>query len=209
MKLGVRLLSLFGLLTIAVVAGPGCGVQPDDRPRPLAVEDVPYGLLDEGPPLPQPGAPSTPSVDRVNVAVYYLVGERLHPAPRAVPDPPTPIRVINALLEGPTDEEAVNGVRTAINPTTQATVSRPAPDIVNVDLTSDVAAVPTLELRLAIGQIVFTMTGIEGVQGVKFTVGGASVAVPLPDGTVTSDPVNRDDFPAIAPLPPTPANGPA
>ena len=194
-------------LVTLVALGTGCGIQPDTRPRSLAADEVPYGLLDEGPPLPSPST-SVPPVDQVNVAVYFLLGERLQPAPRALPDPPTPGRVVNTLLEGPTDEEAVSGLRTAINPTTQASVTRPTPEIVAVDLTPDFAAVPGLEQRLAIAQIVFTATGIKGVVGVRFSVGGAPIGVPLPDGTVTAEPVDRSAFPVLAPAEPAP-NGPA
>jgi len=202
----------FARLALAVVAvtatlvTTACGIRPDDEPRALAAEAVPYGLLDAGPVV----APSTtlPEVDRVNVAVYFLVGERLQPTARAVVDPPTPSKVINALLAGPTDEEAVSGMRTAINPTAQATVTRPGPEVVAVDLTPDFAAVPTLEQRLALAQIVFTATGVEGITGVRFSLAGAPIAVPLPDGTVTADPVNRDAFPSLAPQEAVP-NGPA
>lgn len=189
-------------LALALVLG-SCGVQPEAGPRVLAADEVPYGLLD-GTVVATPTSSTVPAVDRVNVAVYFLQGERLQPAPRAVIEPPTASRVLNALINGPTDEEAVSGLRSAINPTTQASVTRASPEILVVDLTPDFAAVPAFEQRLAIGQIVFTATGLEGVQGVRFTIGGAPVAIPLPDGTVTSEPVNRDAFPAIAPDPGAP-----
>ena len=184
---------------VALTVAAGCGIQPDSSPRTLAADEVPYGLLDEGPP---PPATTAPAVEKVNVAVYFLVGERLQPAPRAVTDPPTASRAIAALLAGPTEEEAVGGLRTAINPTTRATVTRPRPSIVAIDLTPDFAAVPTPEQRLALGQLVFTATSFPGVAGVLFTVASAPVGVPLPDGTLTSEPVDRTTFPSIAPVPP-------
>jgi hypothetical protein len=202
-----RLAFLVALAVVLAAVASACGIQADTTPRSLAADEVPYGLLDEGPPIPSPST-SVPEVDRVNVAVYFLLGERLQPAPRTLPDPPSAARVLNSLLSGPTDEEAVSGLRTAINPTTQATVTRPAPDIIAVDLTPDFTAVPGLEQRLAIAQIVFTATGVEGVSAVRFSIGGASIGIPLPDGTVTAEPVTRDAFPNLAPSEPNP-NGPA
>lgn len=202
-----RLATFAVLALVLAVLGSACGIQPDTSPRSLAADEVPYGLLDEGPPIPSPST-SVPEVDRVNVAVYFLLGERLQPAARALPDPPSAARVLNTLLSGPTDEEAVSGLRTAINPTTQATVTRPAPDIVAVDLTADFTAVPGLEQRLAIAQIVFTATGVDGVSAVSFSIGGAPIGIPLPDGTVTAEPVTRDAFPNLAPSETNP-NGPA
>jgi hypothetical protein len=185
-------------VVVVLLAGT-CGVQPDDHPRDLAADEVPYGLLDEGPPIADPTPTTAPSIEQVNVAVYFLNGERLHPAPRAVTDPPIAGRVLSQLIAGPTDDEAVTGLRSAINPLTQVSVSRPSPEILVVDLTPEFAAVPISEQRLALAQIVYTATGLEGVQGVRFTVGGSPVAVPLPDGTVTSEPVRRDSFAALAP----------
>ena len=70
------------------------------------------------------------------------------------------------------------------------------------------AAAPAPAQLLAIAQIVFTATGVEGVVGVRFSIGGAPIGIPLPDGTVTAEPVSRDAFPNLAPSEATP-NGPA
>lgn len=187
-------------LAAAGAATSACGVPPDENARSLAVEEVPYGLLDEAP-VGAPTATTQPPVAKVNVTVYFLAGEHLQPVPRAVPEPATPLRAVNALLEGPSEDEAVTGVRTAINPSTEATVTRPSPELVAVDLSSSFAAVPTQEQRFALAQIVFTATGLPGVTGVRFTLAGAPVEVPLPDGTLTSAPVGRNAFASMAPLP--------
>jgi hypothetical protein len=186
-------------LLLAAAAAAACGVPPDEAPRTLATEEVPYGLLEEAP----VGVPATtqPPVAKVNVVVYFLAGDHLKPAPRTVPEPATPSRAVSALLGGPNESEAASGLRTAINPATEATVTRPSPDLVVVDLSSAFAAVPAQEQRLALAQIVYTATGVPGVTGVRFTLGGAPVEVPLPDGTLTSSPVGRAAFANLAPLP--------
>jgi len=196
---GRRLLIALATLAALPVGAGACGVPADENARTLAVEEVPYGLLDEAP----ADAPTTTAqqVAKVNVVVYFLAGEHLQPAPRAVAGPATPSRAVNALLGGPTEAEAVTGLRTAINPATEAAVTRPLPELVVVDLSSAFAAVPTQEQRFALAQIVFTATGVPGVTGVRFTLAGAPVEVPLPDGTLTSLPVGRNAFANLAPLP--------
>ena len=209
MTRGRRLAVTFAVaLVVLVLVANACGVPEDDEPRALAADRVPFGLLDEAPSA-RSTTTTAPEVQRVNTAVYFLVGERLQPSPRAVPDPGTPTRALSALLDGPTDEEAVNGLRTAIHPATEVVVTRPSPDVVAVDLNAAFAAVPTQEQRLALGQIVFTATGVPGVRAVLFTLAGAPVGVPRADGTVTSEPVRRDDFPSIAPLQPQGSTTPA
>lgn len=197
---GGRPLSIAAALAVAAVAilTAACGVPPDEEARTLAAEEVPYGLLDEAPVGAPP--PTTQPVAKVNVTVFFLAGDRLQPAPRAVAEPATPLRAVNALLGGPTEEEAVTGLRTAINPSTEATITRPSPELVAVDLSSSFAAVPTQEQRLALAQIVYTATGLPGVTGVRFTLAGAPVEVPLPDGTLTSLPIGRNVFANVAPL---------
>lgn len=195
----MRKLSLAVALVLVLATGAACGVPPDDAPRTLATEEVPYGLLEEAP----VGAPGTtvPPVAKVNVVVYFLAGDHLKPTPRAVAERATPSRAVAALLGGPNESEAATGLRTAINPATEVTVTRPSPELVVVDLSSAFAAVPAQEQRLALAQIVYTATGVPGVTGVRFTLAGAPVEVPLPDGTLTSSPVGRTAFANFAPLP--------
>ena len=196
------LLAVTGLAGLVLSAA--CGIPADERARALAAEEVPYGLLDEAP-VAAPPATVQPPAAKVNVSVYFLAGDHLQPVARAVSAPATPLRAVNALLGGPTECEAATGLRTAINPSTEATVTRSSPELVVVDLSTSFAAVPTQEQRLALAQIVFTATGVTGVTGVRFTLAGAPVEVPLPDGTLTSSPVDRDAFANVAPIvPPQP-----
>ena len=52
---------------------------------------------------------------------------------------------------------------------------------------------------LALGQLVLTATARPGVGQVRFTLEGLPVQVPTADGTVTSDPLSRDDYLALLP----------
>ena len=71
--------------------------------------------------------------------------------------------------------------------------------IAEVDLAASFGDIRSREQILALGQIVYTLTGQPGIGGVRFTVEGKEVTVPLSDGTLSDDPLSRDDFKAIAP----------
>jgi hypothetical protein len=192
----------FAAATVLLLAfaTSACGVRSDSAPRALSSGAVPYGLLDKSPAAgPTPPSTAQAPQQRVNAAVFFLSGVRLEPTTRSVLAPATPLRVITALLDGPTEEESLNGLRSAVNPLTEASVVRSAPDVVLIELSSPFAAVPRQEQLLALAQIVYTVTAIEGVKGVRFTLAGAPVEVPLPDGTLTSAPVSRIAFANVAP----------
>ena len=71
--------------------------------------------------------------------------------------------------------------------------------IAEVDLSSSFGDIRSGDQILALGQIVYTLTGQPGIGGVRFTVEGEPVTVPLSDGTLSDDPLSRDDFKALAP----------
>jgi spore germination protein GerM len=137
------------------------------------------------------------------VLVYFVAGNRLQPVVRDLTEPATVAKAIIALLAGPDEGEAVSGIRSAISPAASILPSRHDPATVIVDLSVDfVQGTTTSEQVLGLAQIVFTATEIQGVTGVRFTLEGASIEVPTPSGAVTAQPVGRDAFDDLKPLPP-------
>jgi spore germination protein GerM len=63
-----------------------------------------------------------------------------------------------------------------------------------VDLPPELATLSGDDQRLAVAQLVCTLTGQPGVGPVVFTLDGASIEVPRGDGSLTSGPVSRDDY---------------
>ncbi|MBW3555838.1 MAG: GerMN domain-containing protein [Actinobacteria bacterium] len=178
-----------------------CGVQGEERPETLSASEVPYGLLEEAPST----TTSTTLVDarKVGLVIFLVVGGRLHPAPRSVTTPLTVAKALSALLAGPEEDEAVAGLRSAINPAASLVPSRVDPSTWVVDVSTEFVQGPTSEQVLGLAQIVFTLTEIPGVTGVRFTLEGAPIEVPTPSGT-TSAPLGRDAFVDLAPAPPEP-----
>ena len=158
----------------------GCGVPTDDSPRPIPDDRVPFELLDPAPiPTTTPSAPS----GRASATVFMVSGDRLFPVARNVPAPASPDKVLEALFAGVVPEEAARTLRSAIARTAQASVAGEAGGRLRVELTPAFLSAGTNEQILALAQIVYTLTGLPGVDSVSFTVSGRPVEVPAGDGT--------------------------
>jgi spore germination protein GerM len=66
--------------------------------------------------------------------------------------------------------------------------------IAAVDLTPGFAELPGDRQLRAVAQMTCTLTAQPGVGQVRYTLGGSSIAVPRADGSVTGDPVTRQDY---------------
>jgi spore germination protein GerM len=185
----------------------GCGVQADAAPHAVARRTVPYNLLEQAPSTTAPSAPTpttAPSVQRVSVLVYFVAGGRLKPVVRDLAQPATVQKAVAALLLGPQEDDIVLGLRSAINPSASAQAKRLDAADFTVDLSPEFAQGPSAEQVLGLAQIVYTVTEIPGVTGVRFTLDGAPIEVPTPSGTLapSSAPVGREAFADLGPLPP-------
>jgi spore germination protein GerM len=185
------------VLVLALVV-TACGVPADPAPRVLATDDIPYGLLEEAPP--PTVAPPAASVATAPVFVYFVKGERMFAVVRQVNADPSVAKALTALLFGPQEDEAVDGVRSAISPTAAIQARAIDPATYLVDLSSEFAQGSVSEQVLGLAQVVWTATAIPGVTGVRFTLNGAPIQVPTPTGS-TGDPVGREAFAEVAPVP--------
>jgi spore germination protein GerM len=186
----VRLAAAALVLTI-VVGLAACGVSSQHTATRIESDDVPFGLLDD--------ETTTTAVDAGRTtSVYLLSKDRLVPVDRSVPDDATLEDLLDQVITGPTEVEQSLGITTAVPAGTVASVDT-SRGIAEVDLTSSFGDIRSGEQILALGQIVYTLTGQPGIGGVQFTVEGKEVTVPLSDGNPSDDPLSRDDFDPIAP----------
>ena len=181
-------------MLVALLAA-GCGVRTDEGPRRLAVDEVPYGLLEAAPAT----TTTTALGPLVTVPVYFLRGDRLVPVSRPVSQPPTVGKAIDALLNGPREDEASGGLRTSVNPSTQLLLARVEDGVARLDLSSEFAQGPVQRQIPSLAQMIFTATAVPGVHAVRFTIEGEPVEVPTPDGNVAVGALGRDAFRAYAP----------
>lgn len=195
MKRRIRLVSL---LLVASVAA--CGVQDDGSPRELQAQDVPFDLL-----APATSVAESPSQTGVDSTIWFVDNAGLLARARRSLEPPVTVEeIIGALLDGVTDAEANNGLRTNIAPGTELLeVTGPDDGLVTVDLSGDFLNVSRELQRLALAQVVFTTTGLPNVDRVLFQFDGEPAEVPGAGDELTSEPLTRTDFVQFDPTAPS------
>lgn len=187
----VRRMAAVIAAVVAVSAMAGCGVSSQGRATRIEPEDVPFGLLED--------QPTTTVVEEGKTATMYLLSaDRLVAVDRSVPTDAGLDDLLGEVIAGPTEVEQSLGITTAVPAGTIASVDT-SRGVAEVDLTASFGDVRSREQILALGQIVYTLTGQPGIGGVRFTVEGKDVTVPLSDGSLSDDPLSRDDFKAVAP----------
>ena len=180
-----------------LLVATGCGLSVEDEPRELAADDVPGDLLT--PRSTTTTSTTTPAVTRT-IAIHLVDSDgRLASVDRQLPDPVTVVDLIRSLLEGATDQESERGLRSVIASTTELLSSQRRDRTVVLNFSADFA-IPQGEGGItSIAQVVFTATELDGISGVTFELDGVPTEVPRGDGTLTSDPLFRSDFPQRSP----------
>lgn len=182
-----------GALGLVLTTVVGCGIPVDERARPLSRDEVPSGLRTEAPPTTQFAAPSPASAE-----LFFVRDSRLAPVGRQT-ETPSVDEALAALGSGPTASERGDGLRTAL-PGPVELAGAEAAGVPVVEVAESFGEIEGEEQILALAQIVFTLTGVPGVNGVAFSLSGRVVEVPTGDGTLKAGPLGRDDYAAVAPL---------
>ena len=121
---------------------------------------------------------------------------------REVNAPATVAKALNALQFGvQKDEVDTLELRSAISPTAAIQARMLDPSTVLVDLSTEFAQGSTSEQVLGLAQVVYTATAQPNITGVRFTLNGAPIEVPLPDGSLTGGPLSREQYKAVDVLP--------
>jgi spore germination protein GerM len=186
----------------AVALLAGCGVQGDGAPRNLSPDAVPGDLLAPSTSVAQPDSPAGGAP-----ATVYLVDnkEKLRPVERTLPRPVLIATVLDALLEGATDQEADGGLRSEVPAGTELNgIDRLGRDVIAIDLSKEFADTTADGELLAQAQIVYTVSELPNVHGVLFLVDGRPREGADDNAKLTSSPLTVDDFADFAPPPGTP-----
>lgn len=189
----MRLIPL--LLVAALLAG--CGVPTGDKAE--VMDDVPFGLLD-----PQASEPAETAAPPEGPAVQiYLIdasGLRLVPVERRLAEVEASLPgVVEVLLDGPTRAERRQGLTTAFVDDDAVGSSDLVGGVASVDLTQQFTVLDGPTQRLAIAQVVLTLTGRPGVGRVAFTLEGQPIDIPRGDGTLAQGSVARDNYRELLP----------
>ena len=196
------------LLIVAVaVTLSACGIPQDRSPRPFdQAQTVPL----------QPARPASRDVlPASGQRVFFVAGVGANGAGRLVQVVrdvhATAREVLAELFKGPTDLERGRRVQTAIpTDTTLLDVKSEAADTIAVYLDNALSGTAGERQILAVAQIVYTVTALDGVRKVRILVNNAPREWPTEDGTPRSEPLTRFTYARFDPstqpeFPPSPS----
>jgi spore germination protein GerM len=179
-------------LAVVVVIASGCGVSAQSSARVTDDATVPFSLLDPNAP---PLLPADPGTNSELIAACYVKDGKLTSLPVRLDSPVHLSDAVEALLQLPADAPAT--LRTAIGDPSPVLDVRLEAGVAHVDLAPSLRELSGQEQLLAVAQLVCTLTSRPGVGRVGFTIDGAPVEVPRGDGSLTDEPVSRDDYASL------------
>lgn len=196
-----RLLAVAALLVVSA-----CGVPREGELRPLGTDDLPAALVETTvvtttttvptDTAAMPGDSVAPATVYEPVELYFISANRAVSTTRLLVSPATPTQVLATLLEGISGEEASTGLRSALPSRFAATVETRRGVAVISAAAPFLSELSPTDQRLAIAQIVLTLTRRPGIGQVSFRVDGIEIAVPRGAGDLTTagGAVTFDDY---------------
>ena len=196
-----------GRSMLLLVVLSSCAVPSSGSYQQVAPEDIPFGLN-----APQTTIPQTTttildpkSTESLPVAVsepidlFFISNSRIIKVQRNVASPANPAQALSSLVEGPSTSPEFVGLRTAL-PTTFVASVDVIRGVAQVDATSVfLDSLSGLDQKLAIAQIVLTLTSRPGVGQVLFSVDGQLISVPRGrgDSVASGVAVTFDDYSSL------------
>jgi spore germination protein GerM len=179
------------LVASALLVATACSGTGGNEPVRVAPRDVPFGLVDE--PRPELDRPT----ETRTVQLYYLSDDRLVRIERPSVTEPTARRVLGGLLAGPTESEQAFGTTSALPSPASARLVHVRENVARVELAPAFRDGAVANQSTALGQIVFTLTALPGIDEVSFVVEGSPVSVPTAAGTLVEGPVGRRPYQSL------------
>ena len=184
-----------------LVATGGCGIAPDSAPRDVAPTErnLTVNAVSDG--------DEAGGTSRIYLVAPSEAGDPslLRSTSRDVASGATPL--IKSLLAGPNPDELASRLVTNIPQETQLLSTDSSGDVLTVDVSPEITELSGDLLVLAVAQIVFTATEIEGVRAVRLRVDGQDQRWPKGDGETSEGTLTVYDFPGLveSAQPPYPA----
>lgn len=192
---------------LLVVLFSSCAVPSSGSYSQVPPAEIPFGLNAPQTTLP----PTTTTVldpmitDSLPVAVsepinlFFISNSRIIKVQRNVASPANPSQALSSLVEGPSTSPEFVGLRTAL-PTTFAASVDVIRGVARVDASRTfLNSLSGLDQKLAIAQIVLTLTSRPGVGQVLFSVDGKLISVPRGrgDSVASGVAVTFDDYSSL------------
>ena len=174
---------------VALVVLAGCSIQPNSGAR-----DIPEDQQRQLDPGGNAAAEATGS-SRVFLVATDGEEQHLRSVLRAAAGSEL---VMGALLEGPNNDEIAAGLDTELPAGLTLNSVRQSGATLTVDVSDELNGLTSSELRMAVGQIVFTASELPGVRAVQLRVDGEPRAWPDGRGELRTTPLTTYDFPGLA-----------
>ena len=184
-----------------VIACASCAIPAGGDFQAIPDSEVPYELSSPRTTLAPSAVTTLPGSDTSTEAVdaYFISNSRVLKIVRLVAAPAGPDQALATLSALDTQDPALAGLRTAIPKTFSATVSVER-GVASVDSTRGLLdTLSPLDQRLAVAQIVLTLTSRPGIGQVLFSVDGVPTGVPRGRGDLAGPltPVTFDDYSSL------------
>jgi spore germination protein GerM len=179
---------------VSLLVACACGIPTDEAANRIDDGSVPFGLLSSA-----PASGPAANTGRSSLSVYFVRDDRLVAVERRVEGAPDAAQALGELVKGPTQEEQTSDITTDASDVPLDVTPDPRPGVVTVDLAGRVTELPSRVQTLALAQIVYTLSGLPGVEAVAFTVDGEPVDVLRGDGSLSDSPVTPADYSELAP----------
>jgi|LakMenEpi03Aug12_release.lakeMendotaPanAssembly.Ray.scaffolds.fasta_scaffold05493_2 hypothetical protein len=207
--------SLFCVLLVVVTA-TSCSIPGDGSVKQIDPDQIPYELnaTTTSPPPTTVSATTTttPVVETTTstisstipveiVRLFFVAGAQIVPIDRLLLSPAAAPQVLAALSEGPPEGDAAAGLRSALPVGFVAEVSVERGIATVVLPATFITDIPGGEQRLAVAQIVLTLTRQSGVGQVRFTSNNEPQSVPRGRGDLSAPgaSVACDDYANLLP----------
>lgn len=195
MRLATRAAAISALLGIAAA----CGIPVDNAARVDDDANVPSGLLEVDTTTTTP--PAAGGVADVTVCLVGRDG-RLATAVRQVESPVSADIALASLADPPSATERTAGLTSALTADLAVVDTSVEAGVATVELSGAFTEALAADQLVAIAQIVCTLTAQAGIGQVRFEIANTAVNVPRGDGSTTSEPVSRQDYPQLMPTSP-------
>lgn len=190
-----------GSLALVSVVCASCAIPSDGAFEAIPAADVPYELASPRTTVVPSSATTLPGSDTSTEAIdaYFIANSRVLKIVRLVAAPAGPDQAIATLSTLDSQDPTLAGLRTAIPRTFSATVTVER-GVAIVDSTRGLLdTLSPLDQRLAVAQIVLTLTSRPGIGQVLFAVDGVPTGVPRGRGDLAGQltPVTFDDYASL------------
>lgn len=186
--------ALLVLLPLVVLVS-GCGLGVDAAPAIVNKRDVPYHLL-----APATTTTTTPGAQSEYVTVYLEGPQRLVAVSSALTPPVTVRSVLAALGTGPTSRQASAGLKSPISTAAPLSETGVSGGVVTISVGTSFTKLAGQDQAIAVAQLVYTLTALPHVTSIEIRIHGKRAKVPTANGTLSSGPLDRADYAALAPI---------